>query len=83
MKQKLLLFIALVIGLAACTKEADADINNLQKDIPYAEFLTNAYGVYDGVWVVDQQETGIEGSRDRSGPGGVDNHPGDGINWEH
>lgn len=58
MKQKILFFIALVIGLAACTKEADADadINNLQMDIPYAEFLTNAYGEYNGVWVVDQQE---------------------------
>lgn len=58
MKQKLLLFIALVIGLAACTKEADGDRNNAQMaiDIPYNEFLTNAYGVYDGVWVVDQQE---------------------------
>ena len=58
MKQKLLLFIALVIGIAACTKEADADRNNTQMaiDIPYNEFLTNAYGVYDGVWVVDQQE---------------------------
>lgn len=58
MKQKLLLFIALVIGIAACTKEADADRNNLRMaiDIPDIELLTNAYGLYDGVWVVDQQE---------------------------
>ena len=56
----------LAIGLAACTKEEDGEINNLQKMIVKPWYkndewdITDEYkyifGEFEGVWVVDQQE---------------------------
>lgn len=58
MKQKLLLLMLLVAGLAACTKEVDGDINNLrsQIDIPWDHLEDYALGEYEGVWIVDKRE---------------------------
>ena len=58
MKQKLLLLMLLVAGLAACTKEVDGDINNLQSqiDIPWDHLEDYALGEYEGVWIVDKRE---------------------------
>ena len=60
MKQKLIILMVLVAGLAACTKEVDGDINNLQKqiDMPWdnIDVYKFMFGEYEGVWVVDQQE---------------------------
>jgi len=60
MKSKWILLVLLAIGLAACTKEVDGDINNLQKqiDMPWDNIDEYKYmfGEYEGVWFVDQQE---------------------------
>lgn len=61
MKQKLMLLMVLVVGLAACTKEVNEDKNVLQGQKDEGEFFdqekyARAFGEFEGVWVVDQQE---------------------------
>ena len=66
MKSKWILLVLLAIGLAACTKEVDSDINNLQKQIgmPWESEDTwdntdeykYVFGEFEGVWFVDQHE---------------------------
>ena len=61
MKQKLMLLMLLAVGLAACTKEDDGDIQNLWKqttETPWDNFeeYKSMFGEFEGVWVIDQQE---------------------------
>jgi hypothetical protein len=53
MKQKLMILMVLVAGLAACTED-DGDTYNA--DINYNAITPILKGEFEGVWVVDQQE---------------------------
>ena len=53
MKQKLMLLMVLVAGLAACTKD---DAEAATDDITLQKLVLGSYGEFEGVWVVDQQE---------------------------
>lgn len=53
MKQKLMILMVLVAGLAACTED-DGDTYNA--DINYNAITPILEGEFEGVWVVDQQE---------------------------
>ena len=54
MKQKWMILLVLVVGLAGCTKD-DGDVNEFEKKDSYKN-TPFYWGEFEGVWVVDQQE---------------------------